>query len=143
MQHTRSPWVYVVLSGAAALLGAATLLLFGVDIQPISRARVVGASSVVLVAMAAIVMVLRSNPMRDCEGCAGMAELAQAVEALRSELAAVTAGVDRIDEHTEVLAARTTRLAAGLEVRKPLDRNDLGDTTADVVAFPAGPRRIQ
>ncbi|MBG0560750.1 hypothetical protein [Actinoplanes aureus] len=140
MQHTRSPWAYVVLSGAAALLGAATMLLFGVDIQPISRPRMVGASFVVLVAMAAVVLVLRRNPGQ-CERCTSV-ELTKAVEALQQQIAAVNERLDHIDEHTEVLAARTSRLAAGLEVQKPLNRNDLGDTTAEVVAFPAGPRRL-
>ncbi|MEU8821780.1 hypothetical protein [Actinoplanes sp. NPDC048796] len=110
MPHTRSPWVYVVLSGAAALLGAATLLLFGVDLQPISAPRAAAGLAVVGIAMMAIVVVLRSSPRRQCETCDGLADVAQAVDHMQKQLNA-------LDSRTELRAA-ATRQALGRSGRE-------------------------
>ncbi|BAL85442.1 hypothetical protein AMIS_2220 [Actinoplanes missouriensis 431] len=81
-------------------------------------------------------------------GCAGWfirdaRRSGQEVIALRAEMAGLKAELSHLDEHTELLAARTERMARALEVKKAVQPPGAGrETTGEVLVFPAGPRRL-
>ncbi|MCY1141404.1 hypothetical protein OWR29_25680 [Actinoplanes sp. Pm04-4] len=134
MESSRRSLAYIGLGAAcAAFTGAGITHL---DDSPLLAALLL--AQVVAIASAALIA-------RDARRSRDQVALLTAeLLGVKGDLADLRSELAHIDEHTEMVAARTQRLANLLEVTKAVQPpGGTGEETGELLNFPAKPRRVR